>query len=121
MFRTAPKHHLYLEERIFSYPVFPVESQVAFIAIVFIAKASRNSPFKVIFLRLLCLLRLFLCQPLVFLCDLCVSLVKSMGLGGTLPYPVDGQLFRLRLKDSTEMAGAGCKARLGPLGHLLFI
>jgi hypothetical protein len=40
---------------------------------------------------------------------------------GRFPYPVDGQLFRLKLKDSTEMAGAGCEARLGPLGHLLFI
>jgi hypothetical protein len=72
-------------------------------------------------------------MPLCSLRDLAVKFDLSLyGLGavsllchcsecGGLPYPVDGQLFRLRLKDSTEMAGAGCKARLGPLGHLLFI
>lgn len=43
---------------------------------------------------------------------------RERPLGGA---QLDGQRFRHRLKDSTERAGAGCEARLGPLGPLLFL
>jgi hypothetical protein len=63
--------------------------------------------------------RIFLGSLRSFLAD--IALATSVAAITRSTEPVDGRLFGLRLKDSTEMAGAGCKARLGPLGHLLFI
>ena len=51
----------------------------------------------------------------------CLIGLASKAVRRGLGSPVDGRRFIHRLKDSTERAGVGCKARLGPLGHLLFI